>query len=47
MERYYGSYGGQFVAESLMNTLKELETAFEQAIQDKGFMEEYAYYLKE
>lgn len=30
-----------------MNTLKELETAFEQAIQDKGFMEEYAYYLKE
>ena len=47
MERYYGSYGGQFVAESLMNTLKELETAFEQAIQDKGFMEDYAYYLKE
>ncbi len=35
------------MAESLMNTLKELETAFEQAIQDKGFMEEYAYYLKE
>ena len=23
----YGEYGGQYVAESLMNTLKELETA--------------------
>ena len=23
---YYGEFGGQFVAESLMNTLEELET---------------------
>ena len=23
---YYGAFGGQFVAESLMNTLEELET---------------------
>ena len=32
--KQYGQYGGQYVAESLMNTLKELETAFEQALAD-------------
>jgi tryptophan synthase beta subunit len=47
MEKYYGSFGGQYVSESLMNTLEELETAFEQAIQDSSFMEQYHYYLKE
>ena len=26
---YYGAFGGQYVAESLMNTLKELDDAFE------------------
>ena len=25
---YYGVFGGQFVAESLMNTLEELDVAF-------------------
>ncbi len=44
---YYGQFGGQYVSESLMNTLKELETAFEEAIQDQSFIEEYHYYLKE
>lgn len=44
---YYGQFGGQYVSESLMNTLKELETAFEEAIKDEKFMEEYHYYLKE
>lgn len=47
MNSYYGEYGGQFVAESLMNTLKELETAFEEAIKDPEFIKEYQYYLKE
>ncbi len=43
----YGEFGGQYVAESLMNTLKELETAYREAIADPKFMEEYNYYLKE
>ncbi len=45
--RYYGEFGGQYVSESLMNTLKELEAAFEEAIRDKAFLEEYDYYLKQ
>jgi tryptophan synthase beta subunit len=45
--RYYGEFGGQYVSESLMNTLKSLETAFEEALKDEKFMEEYRYYLKE
>lgn len=44
---YYGAFGGQFVAESLMNALQELERVFEEAICDKDFMEEYRYYLKQ
>ena len=27
---YYGEFGGQYVAESLMNTLEELDKAFEE-----------------
>lgn len=45
--KMYGEYGGQYVAESLMNTLKELEIAYREAIADPKFMEEYQYYLKE
>ncbi|MCC8141374.1 MAG: tryptophan synthase subunit beta [Lachnospiraceae bacterium] len=44
---YYGEYGGQFVAESLMNPLAEIEEAFEDAIRDSSFTEEYNYYLKQ
>lgn len=44
---YYGEFGGQYVAETLMNTLAELERAYEEAIADPKFMEEYHYYLKE
>ena len=43
----YGEYGGQYVAESLMNTLKELEAAYREAVADPAFIEEYQYYLKE
>ncbi len=46
-ESYYGAYGGQYVAESLQNTLKEIDTAFEEAIRDPEFMKEYDYYLKQ
>ena len=44
---YYGKFGGQFVAESLMNTLEELDEAFETAIKDPEFLEKYHYYLKQ
>lgn len=44
---YYGEFGGQFVSESLMNTLKELDDAFEKAIRDESFMKEYHYYLEQ
>ena len=45
--KYYGQFGGQFVSESLMNTLAELEKAFDEAIKDPEFIKDYMYYLKE
>lgn len=44
---YYGKFGGQYVAESLMNTLEELDAAYEEAINDPQFMKLYHYYLKQ
>ena len=44
---YYGEFGGQFVSESLMNTLEELDAAFEEAIHDPEFLKDYHYYLKQ
>ena len=44
---YYGDFGGQYVSESLMNTLEELEEAFEAAIRDPEFIKQYNYYLKQ
>ena len=46
-KRYYGEFGGQFVSESLMNTLDTLEKEFETAIKDTEFIKDYNYYLKE
>ncbi|HEX2926944.1 MAG TPA: tryptophan synthase subunit beta [Ruminiclostridium sp.] len=46
-KRKYGEFGGQYVSESLMNTLKELEEAYNEAINDPKFWEEYNYYMKE
>lgn len=43
----YGEFGGQYVSESLMNTLKELEDAYNEAINDSKFWEEYNYYMKD
>ena len=45
--KYYGQFGGQYVSESLMNTLKELEIAFNEAIRDPEFAKDYIYYLQE
>lgn len=44
---YYGEFGGQYVSESLMNILEELDASFEEAIKDPEFMKKYDYYLKE
>lgn len=44
---YYGEFGGQYVAESLMNTLEELDAAFEEAVRNPEFLKEYHYYLKQ
>ncbi len=34
---YYGDNGGQFIPETLMNAVRELETAYDKALQDKAF----------
>lgn len=47
MGKYYGKFGGQYVAESLMNTLNELDEAFEQARKDPKFWEDYDYYMRD
>ncbi len=44
---YYGDFGGQYVSESLMNTLAAVDAAFEEAIRDPEFMKQYHYYLKQ
>lgn len=43
----YGEFGGQYVSESLMNTLKDLEAAYNEAINDSEFWQEYYYYMKD
>ena len=43
----YGEYGGQYVAESLMNVLADVEKAYREAIVDPEFIKDYEYYLKD
>ena len=43
----FGAYGGQFVPETLMTPLAELEEAYEQAKNDPEFQKELDYYLKQ
>ncbi|SHE74907.1 tryptophan synthase subunit beta [Alkalibacter saccharofermentans] len=43
----FGKYGGQYVPETLMTALIELEREYEKAIKDEGFIKEFKYYLKE
>jgi tryptophan synthase beta chain len=38
---YFGDYGGQFVPETLMAALDELERAYDQACADEGFKQEF------
>ena len=40
MKGHYGNYGGQFVPETLMHPLEELEEAYTEALRDPGFQAE-------
>lgn len=42
---HFGPYGGQYVPETLMTTLEDLERVYLEARQDPGFQEELDYYL--
>lgn len=46
-EGRFGQFGGQFVPETLMTALLELETAYDDALKDATFTEELTYYLQE
>ncbi len=43
---YYGAYGGQYVPETLMRALDELEEVYFSCRQDPGFLKEFHYYLE-
>lgn len=43
----FGKFGGQYVAETLMNVLGDLEKEFEKAIGDQNFLDEFNYYMKD
>ncbi|MDR5588721.1 tryptophan synthase subunit beta [Clostridium aquiflavi] len=47
MKGKFNNFGGQYVPESLMNALNELEEQYEMVINDKEFMDKYRYYLKD
>lgn len=46
-EGRYGKFGGQYVPETLMTALLELEEAYDEAMADEAFTDELNYYLKE
>jgi len=43
----YGMFGGQYVPETLMHALIELEREYERCLEDGEFWSEYHYYLQE
>jgi len=47
MNKKFGHFGGQYVPETLMYPLQELEEAYEACMKDKAFMQEYMYYMKD
>ncbi len=44
---YYGDNGGQFIPETLMNAIHELELEYNKALEDPSFMEELSSYYNE
>ncbi|MFW5889219.1 MAG: tryptophan synthase subunit beta [Bacillota bacterium] len=47
MNLQYGQFGGQFVPDIIKKALNEVEQAFNEAIKDPKFINEYKYYLKQ
>ena len=47
MAHEFGRFGGQYVPEPVVVALKELEAAFNEAIKDPTFIEDYQYYMKD
>lgn len=47
MNGRFGRFGGQYVPETVMNALIELENELDKALKDEEFLKEYYYYLKE
>ncbi|MDP6627460.1 MAG: tryptophan synthase subunit beta, partial [Methanopyri archaeon] len=45
-EAYFGEYGGQFVPETLMPILQELDAAYREVQEDAGFQDELKLYLE-
>jgi tryptophan synthase beta chain len=43
----FGSFGGRYVPETLVNALDELEAAYKEAVEDPAFKEELAFFLRE
>jgi len=43
----YGEFGGQYVPQELIEQLNEIKRAFEEAVKDENFINEYHYYLKQ
>ena len=46
MNGKFNDFGGQYVPETVMNALIELEKAYDEAFHDRSFDDEYKYYLK-
>ncbi|MFL0249222.1 tryptophan synthase subunit beta [Clostridium neuense] len=47
MDGRFGIYGGQYVPETIMNAIEELEVEYNKAINDESFINEYKYYLRQ
>lgn len=46
MKGFFGNFGGQYVPEEVLKVLNELDEAYEKIKEDKSFIDEYNYYLK-
>ena len=44
---FYGKFGGQFVPETLMYAVKELDEVYKASQKDEKFQEEFNEYLRE
>lgn len=47
MKGRFGKFGGQYVPETIMSAVTELEEEFDKAMADEKFIDEFKYYLKD